>query len=132
MKMAKFENWFLTPIQGLTQSKIKKAKFFLLYIYLRADLSESSIIIDRSKIRTEREKARNKPDTVFKNVWIWGLSFDGRRDAIHTQFRDVETRTNHRRILREEDITLLKEVGMPKFKPKKDNERKKWDEKVRH
>ena len=84
--------------------------FFFSFI-LRADLSETIIIINTSKVRREREEARSKSDTVFINAGIWGLSFNWRRDTTLTQFRDVKTWVNHRRIIREEHITLLKEVG---------------------
>ena len=74
-------------------------------------LDETNLIIDRSKIRRERKKSRNQTDSCFNDEKLWCLSFDGRRDNTMTQYKDEETKTYHRRVLRKEHITLLKETG---------------------
>lgn len=75
------------------------------------NISKHSLIIDRYKVRREREKSRKQPNNCFSDNKIWGLSFDGRRDDTLTIIHDQETNTNHRRILRKEHISLIKELG---------------------
>ena len=79
--------------------------------YYDLGLSESELIVDKSKVRREREKSRNQPNKTFDLDKIWGLCFDGRRDNTSTQSQDEETGTYHRRVVREEHITLIKEAG---------------------
>lgn len=70
------------------------------------------MIIDRSKIRREREKSRKSTEKFeFSENEKWGLYFDGKIDQTYTMEKDELSETHHRRKIAEDHIALIKEPG---------------------
>jgi len=80
---------------------------------------DRSKVIDRSKIRRERSKARKKlqqNDGIdqFGHNGIEGVFFDGRKDQTLTQVLGVDNKY-HRKTLTEEHISIIAEPGSSYF-----------------
>lgn len=76
---------------------------------------ETSKIIDRSKIRRERKRARNtiKEQHNFDNNPFFAIYFDGRKDKTLVQTKEGDT--FHRKTITEEHIALISEPGSKYF-----------------
>lgn len=71
--------------------------------------SDSTKLIDRSKIRPTRKRKRSEYQGGNKEV-ITGLYFDGRKDSTITQ--EVRENKLHRKtVMEEEHISLVSEPG---------------------
>lgn len=78
---------------------------------------DRSKVIDRSKIRRERSKTREKlqqNDDQFDHTGIEGVFFDGRKDQTLTQVLGVDNKY-HRKTVTEEHISIIAEPGSSYF-----------------
>lgn len=78
---------------------------------------DRSKVIDRSKIRRERIKSREKLQQnadQFDHTDIEGIFFDGRKDKTLTQVLDVDNKY-HRQTVLEEHISIIAEPGSSYF-----------------
>ncbi|CAB0035003.1 unnamed protein product [Trichogramma brassicae] len=76
------------------------------------NIPRDCLIIDRSKIRREREKSRKSTEKFeFSENEKWGLYFDGKIDQTYMMEKDKLSETHHRRKIAEDHIALIKEPG---------------------
>ena len=71
--------------------------------------SDTTRVVDKSKIRRERARTRSSLKDSESNIILRGLYFDGRKD--NTLFVEAEGSKRFRRVMKEEHIALLQEPG---------------------
>ena len=76
--------------------------------YYNLGLDETKFIIDRYKIRRERNKSRNQTDSCFNDDKVWCLSFDERRDSTMIQYKDDETKNVTQQIFTRRAHNIIK------------------------
>lgn len=72
--------------------------------------SDTSLVIDKNKIRREKQKARQAiKEKDLENTETKGIYFDGRKD--NTFFQDKLGNKMYRRVKKEEHISIVREPG---------------------
>lgn len=70
---------------------------------------DMSLVIDKSKIRREKQRNRYYLQTEHPNTNVYGVYFDGRKD--NTYYQERNGNKMYRRLKKEEHISLVQEPG---------------------